>query len=110
MTTLWSCPKPDCPPTEIVPRDTTPQGVEADLSTDEVADLLYVPLETVHKWRSAGMGPPAYRVGKRLRYCKSEVLRWSMDQGEDWAVCGGECGGVYMRGAFSQIDSWPSPA
>ncbi|HJV13901.1 MAG TPA: helix-turn-helix domain-containing protein [Propionibacteriaceae bacterium] len=104
MTTLWSCPKPDCPPTDTAPRETTPQGVEADLSTEEVADLLYVPVETVHKWRTEGVGPSAYRIGNRLRYRKSEVLQWSMDQAEGWAVCSSECGRVYMRGAFSQID------
>jgi len=75
------------------------------MSTEEVADLLYVPLETVHKWRSAGSGPPAFRVGKRVRYRKSDVLQWSMDQGEGWAVCSSECGRVYMRCAFSQVDS-----
>jgi hypothetical protein len=50
MATLWSCPNPDCPPSEIVPVDVPESGeaagaeAEGTFTTDEVAALLNVPL------------------------------------------------------------------
>jgi hypothetical protein len=51
MPVLWSCPNPDCPPTEIAPVDEPESGEEAGaeserFTTDEVAALLNVPLDT----------------------------------------------------------------
>ena len=49
MATLWSCPKSDCPPTEIAPLDVPASGEaagaesEPPFTTDEVAALLNVP-------------------------------------------------------------------
>ena len=49
MATLWSCPKSDCPPTEIAPVDVPESGEaagaesERPFTTDEVAALLNVP-------------------------------------------------------------------
>ena len=46
MATLWSCPKSDCPPTEIAPVDIPESGEaagaesEPPFTTDEVAALL----------------------------------------------------------------------
>ena len=38
------------------------------LSTEEVARILVVPVNTLYCWRYKGTGPRAYRVGKHLRY------------------------------------------
>jgi excisionase family DNA binding protein len=35
-----------------------------------------IPLRTIYNWRQRGEGPPAYRVGKYLRYRRSEVDAW----------------------------------
>jgi predicted DNA-binding transcriptional regulator AlpA len=35
-----------------------------------------IPLRTIYNWRSRGEGPPAYRVGKYLRYRQSDVDAW----------------------------------
>jgi predicted DNA-binding transcriptional regulator AlpA len=35
-----------------------------------------IPLRTIYNWRLRGEGPPAYRVGKYLRYRRSEVDAW----------------------------------
>jgi len=54
MATLWSCPKSDCPPTEVAPVDVPESGEAASaeserpFTTDEVAALLNVPLDTIY--------------------------------------------------------------
>ncbi|MPZ69742.1 MAG: helix-turn-helix domain-containing protein [Actinobacteria bacterium] len=52
------------------------------LSTEEVARILVVPVNTLYCWRYKGMGPKAYRVGKHLRYRIEDVAKWleQMDQ------------------------------
>lgn len=46
------------------------------LSTEEVARILVVPVNTLYCWRYKGTGPKAYRVGKHLRYRLEDVLQW----------------------------------
>ena len=46
------------------------------LTLAEVAAELRVPAETLRKWRAQGTGPRAAKVGKHLRYRRSEVDRW----------------------------------
>ena len=46
------------------------------LSTEEVAGILVVPVNTLYCWRYKGTGPRAYRVGKHLRYRLVDVLDW----------------------------------
>ena len=63
MATLWSCPKSDCPPTEIAPLD-VPESAEAagaeserPFTTDEVAALLTMHVSQAGRVR--GRGDPA---------------------------------------------------
>jgi excisionase family DNA binding protein len=53
------------------------------LRTDEplldlgwLSEFLGIPPRTIYNWRLRGEGPPAYRVGRHLRYHKSDVERW----------------------------------
>jgi predicted DNA-binding transcriptional regulator AlpA len=46
------------------------------LSTEDVARILVVPVNTLYCWRYKGTGPKAYRVGKHLRYRLSDVIAW----------------------------------
>lgn len=46
------------------------------LTLDELCDWLKVPKGTIYKQRSEGTAPPAYRIGKHLRFMRSEVLDW----------------------------------
>ena len=46
------------------------------LSTEEVARILVVPINTLYCWRYKGTGPRAYRVGRHLRYRLSDILDW----------------------------------
>ena len=47
------------------------------LTPKEVADLLRVPVATVYGWRTKGLGPPAGRVGRHVRYRREAVLEWA---------------------------------
>lgn len=47
-----------------------------DLFMDEVSQRYRIPLETLKYWRKRGEGPPSYRLGKRVRYPKDELLLW----------------------------------
>jgi excisionase family DNA binding protein len=42
----------------------------------ETADYLQVAVGTLRRWRTEGTGPPALRVGRTIRYRRSDVDRW----------------------------------
>jgi excisionase family DNA binding protein len=46
------------------------------LSPETVAELLGVPKATLYAWRSRDEGPKGFKIGKHLRYRRSEVERW----------------------------------
>jgi excisionase family DNA binding protein len=46
------------------------------LKSFEAAELLRVPVRTLYEWRMRGVGPAAYRVGKRVLYDRKDVERW----------------------------------
>jgi len=50
--------------------------METLLNTQELAQRLNVPAGTVRRWRDAGTGPPAVRVGRQIRYRPSAVEAW----------------------------------
>ena len=45
-------------------------------TVEELAEELRVPVATLYRWRHFGEGPPAYRVGRHLRYPEDGVDRW----------------------------------
>jgi excisionase family DNA binding protein len=61
------------------------------LSVAEVASYLGVPVKTLYQWRHKGVGPRAMRVGRHLRYRRSELDRW-LD-----GLDGGRAGGASHR-------------
>lgn len=50
------------------------------LTIDEVSEWLATPKQTIYGWRYKGIGPPAIRVGRTLRYRASDIERWLDDQ------------------------------
>jgi len=46
------------------------------MTPEEVADYLQVPIGTLYGWRCKRMGPVAVRIGRHLRYARSDVERW----------------------------------
>ena len=51
------------------------------LTVKEVAEVLRVPVATVYRWRHHNEGPPAFRVGRYLRYPEDGVEAWLDQQG-----------------------------
>jgi excisionase family DNA binding protein len=41
-----------------------------------LAELLDIPERTIYNWRQRGLGPPAYRIGRHLRYRRQDVEAW----------------------------------
>lgn len=48
------------------------------LTTQEVADLLRTPAETVRYWRHVGKGPRSFKIpgGRRVLYARDDVERF----------------------------------
>jgi predicted DNA-binding transcriptional regulator AlpA len=47
------------------------------IKAKDVAEMIGVRTNTVHKWRKRKKGPPFYAMPHgRVRYLKSEVLQW----------------------------------
>ena len=66
---------------------TSPQRAEqpehADdemLTLKETAALLRVPDNTLRYWRHLGTGPRGFRVGRTVRYWRTEVALWLEEQ------------------------------
>ena len=111
MTMLWSCPQAECPPTDKPPRDVEEPHEAADgesqnvLSIQEVAKLLKVPVSAIYAWNRRGVGPPFYKVGRKLRYRKSNARNWLGEHLVSRAVCSSECGQTYRRSEFKQVEA-----
>lgn len=46
------------------------------ITAQDLALYLEIPVVTLYGWRYRGEGPPAFRVGKHLRYRKADVEEW----------------------------------
>lgn len=43
------------------------------LTTQEVAEALRTPAETLRYWRHVGKGPRSFKLGRRVLYAKADV-------------------------------------
>jgi excisionase family DNA binding protein len=50
--------------------------LEPLLTITEVAAYLGVPVKTLYAWRYRRLGPPALRVGRHVRYRRSDLEGW----------------------------------
>jgi excisionase family DNA binding protein len=50
------------------------------LSVEDLADYLEVPVATVYAWRYRRQGPPGFRVGRHLRFRRSDIEQWIAEQ------------------------------
>jgi excisionase family DNA binding protein len=64
----------------------TPHANDDLLSISEVADLVRVPVATLRYWRHLGTGPRSFKVGRSVRYWRTDVLRWLEDRSSDAQV------------------------
>jgi excisionase family DNA binding protein len=47
------------------------------LTPKQLSELLGgIPLPTIYGWRSKGIGPRGYRIGRHVRYRRSDVDEW----------------------------------
>jgi excisionase family DNA binding protein len=46
----------------------------------QVSKFLGVPVGTLYQWRHKGYGPPAWRLGRSLRYDAAAVRRWLIEE------------------------------
>lgn len=49
------------------------------LTVAQVAEILHVPVSTVHHWAVRGEGPPSFKVGKHRRFDADAVRAWIED-------------------------------
>lgn len=54
----------------------TQQNIEPLMTIHDLAAFLQRPVKTLYQWRTLGYGPPAYRVGRELRYDQAAVAAW----------------------------------
>ena len=57
------------------PRRAVPEN-DRLMTVEDLAEYLRLPTGTIYKQRSEGTGPPGYRVGKYVRWRRSEVDAW----------------------------------
>jgi excisionase family DNA binding protein len=50
--------------------------VEPLMTLSDLSAMLGVPVSTLYGWRHRGEGPPGYRIGRHVRYRRSEVESW----------------------------------
>lgn len=55
------------------------------LTVRELAEHLQVPLKTIYTWRYKGIGPPAVRIGRYLRFRAEDVAAWLEERANDAA-------------------------
>ena len=56
---------------------TAPTHTDDELmSIKEVAALLRAPEATLRYWRHLGTGPHSFRVGRSVRYWRTDVIAW----------------------------------
>ena len=52
------------------------------LTMQEVAAVVRVPVATLRYWRHLGTGPRGFRIGRSVRYWRTEVHTWLQQQSE----------------------------
>lgn len=50
------------------------------MTTDEFAELVRAPTETVRYWRATGKGPRSIRLGRRVLYAVDDVDHWLAEE------------------------------
>jgi excisionase family DNA binding protein len=53
-----------------------PHANDELLTLEEVAALVRAPVATVRYWRAQGHGPRGFRVGRAVRFWRTEVVLW----------------------------------
>jgi predicted DNA-binding transcriptional regulator AlpA len=57
-----------------------PHADDELLTMQEVAVVVRVPVATLRYWRHLGTGPRSFRIGRGVRYWRTEVFAWLDNQ------------------------------
>lgn len=61
-----------------------PSHAEDELmSIKEAAALVRVPEATLRYWRHLGTGPHSFRIGRSVRYWRTDVIAWLEEQSQN---------------------------
>jgi hypothetical protein len=55
---------------------------DALLTIAEVAAIVRAPVATLRYWRHLGNGPHSFKVGRGVRYWRSDVMTWLEEQSD----------------------------
>jgi predicted DNA-binding transcriptional regulator AlpA len=61
---------------QTIQENPSPEEALAFLNEHQLADLLCQSVRTIQKWRVTGYGPPYYKIGRSVRYRRSEMIAW----------------------------------
>jgi excisionase family DNA binding protein len=50
------------------------------LTVEDLAEYLGVPVATLYAWRYRRQGPPGFRVGRHVRFRRSDIDDWIEDR------------------------------
>lgn len=53
-----------------------PQRLEPLMTSDDLAEILGIPVRTLDQWSYLGRGPRPIRIGKHRRYRPADVRSW----------------------------------
>lgn len=56
------------------------EGDDIMLTIVEAAEMVRSPVATLRYWRHQGIGPHSFRVGRSVRYWRSDVHTWLREQ------------------------------
>jgi predicted DNA-binding transcriptional regulator AlpA len=62
--------------------DERPTAEDQLLTIAEVAAIVRVPVATLRYWRHLGTGPRSFRVGRGVRYWRTEITTWLQQQSD----------------------------
>ena len=62
----------------------------------EVAAVLRIPIATLRYWRHLGTGPRSFRMGRSVRYWRTDVFAW-LDDDAQRALTRGRRSGATMN-------------
>jgi Helix-turn-helix domain len=61
-------------------REAPAQGKDSLATPAEVAEFLRKPPKTLAEWRSRGLGPLYFKIGRDVRYAWADVYAWLAEQ------------------------------
>ena len=74
--------------------DKRPSDGDVLLTIAEVAAIVRAPVATLRYWRHLGTGPRSFRVGRGVRYWRTDVTTWlEQQQRSDHAAVDGSTSG-----------------